>query len=1490
MIGRISVAVPPASGLTFPFVTDYPYGMDRSWSVVTHRFGSRATLSTQRFLAGIGQRRFHFQKATMSRTERRQLLDFYDAIQGSYQTFTYNAPDRVASTDPLHPFAYTEITTPYSVIWDQAPLSIRDLATMCATGFSFIEAADPASAPTYTVTSIVTRFPSSGLATALLSQVQELIPLVDIQVRDSSVPGVYFSDRRCTLSGTGLTTHTYLPRVLEIGDPGGDVLMSQSISGQADSVRLVFGNADRAISQLCNDTSLKYADIDICLFHVQSQTLIQLWKGVILDWQVSGGPTVPVTCSDGLYPITQQYPRRTISRQCWKTFNDGVNCPWSSTPGHTGNPSSCDFFFNSANGCLSHGMDRYFGGHPAFPQTVVIKDIGASSFFNQQFVASTSIISDSIWGSPLSEIWANDHGSPLNAFMANAVVAAVRDESTWEDVLGIIGVGPIGAYEGMSVQTTTDGYKFIVSPMADGFPPQGFQVDSQLVITGYRPDMGLREVPGNDPVLAATSLTNGADQFSLGHGTPQQWDVYDPTFSNIPGISNWIFPYAAGTAFVELRYAKDAGSGLAPTTAESHTMVVPLAKGLTGWTFNASDTRTPVAGLVNPFWVAVNSYFRALGIHNASAATQLATIVRDSIYKGDGTGCAEIADLVVPVIFGSGTEIQFQFQGSIADYKPFRDWLTEILACALGYYSFEFGKLRLGIRENAGATAAFGYGNMLYQSLSIQPIEAEFEYLRMDFANVALQYQSDMAEYQDKDHAAHFGRAGAPLTSRQRSVGSSSLSQSLRLVATRVREEIGGILRPDLANPYIEWDNNNRVTFKSTILALDTYVGQVIEVTHPDLPTYPGPVGGTPLADNTWKFRIEKWTLHKDWSVTIVARSVTDSMYNLDYGPKPADIAPSAVPILYYPQPLGQWAPHKVQAASNDALWPNEWTFDLRQTYHGARNGVPISEVLVTGCLPVNQFVPGSGAPDVKKGRITQSSTGGSLPGGTTYYVQVTALDASGRSSPASEVLIIQIPSGTNTNSFTLNNILWPRVDGLTNYTVFASDQPDLVCQQGAAGALTGSVATGYSPLDITITGPFERSTYGVPNPALAAVRARYKRLIHGGPVGAQVTGITTSSITANDAIDSAGTDDWTGRVLSIIGRQSGTAPFANFNITGFTTSTGVFTLDRDPIAAGVQVNDIFVVCFLGNDNSANPYVFSDLGLKNATNPIPHAGETVNDPNRIGNSVLVIRGKSRGQQAKIVSNTATSYTLDQPITIDAGSVWVVATAAWNLPSDVTLSNADPTKSTDIVMLVSNFANLPILVGVSLADQSAVESPVANMPVRMLHIVGAQGTRRTYASTIWLTTDRTLICDTSQLTSTTTTLSSPINASTLTIPVVSGASVVNGTYIQVGSERMLVTDGAGTSTLTVEARGGWGTTAASHSPGDTVNIPAILTVTLLAIGVMPDQECIVTKESNDLNVVQVQAATGDTLPNGATSLLLPDNTADRGTLFLHAPGA
>ena len=292
--------------------------------------------------------------------DRQPLIDFFNSVQGSYQSFTYPVPSSYSAAVPP-PITQGTAFTNHEVIFDTPPLSITDLFNSAQTGLTFLEVLDPASAPTLNVAS-VQQFPFASVAQALATDVQVIIPLVHIKVRNTLVPDIYLSDRRCNVHGfPGLSGQTtFLPRLQSMGAPGsGDVIMSQSIDGRADNVQFRFGNADRVMSELVKDCSLELAAIDLSLFHVQTSTLLQLWKGLIISWQVDGSAQMSASCSDGLYPVTQSYPPRSVSRQCWKPFNKDVipgyrPCPYS-TKGSGGDPTQCDYFYNSPNGCFAHG-------------------------------------------------------------------------------------------------------------------------------------------------------------------------------------------------------------------------------------------------------------------------------------------------------------------------------------------------------------------------------------------------------------------------------------------------------------------------------------------------------------------------------------------------------------------------------------------------------------------------------------------------------------------------------------------------------------------------------------------------------------------------------------------------------------------------------------------------------------------------------------------------------------------------------------------------------------------------------------------------------------------------------------------------------------------------------------------------------------------------------------------------------------------------------
>jgi hypothetical protein len=268
-----------------------------SWSTASASWTRRQSSASRSDSA----RAFAFRRQHFSKRDRNSLITFWEGIQGAWQSFTYNVPNA------------DQTTTPTTVTWEYAPLSLQYLANACQVGFNFIEV--PTAGTTYQVNSTCTRFPSSTLKTALLSQVQQIIPLIHIRVREAAVPDIWISDRRCTLTdnasgavqtamGWPTSSQLYLPRVLGLGEPGSDTVISQDIKGTADNVQFTFGNADRVMTALANDTDLKFASIDLCLLHVNSNTILQLWKGFIVSYTTDGTPQFTVRCSDGLFLIS----------------------------------------------------------------------------------------------------------------------------------------------------------------------------------------------------------------------------------------------------------------------------------------------------------------------------------------------------------------------------------------------------------------------------------------------------------------------------------------------------------------------------------------------------------------------------------------------------------------------------------------------------------------------------------------------------------------------------------------------------------------------------------------------------------------------------------------------------------------------------------------------------------------------------------------------------------------------------------------------------------------------------------------------------------------------------------------------------------------------------------------------------------------------------------------------------------------------------------
>lgn len=329
--------------------------------------------------------------------------------------------------------------------------------------------------------------------------------------------------------------------------------------------------------------------------------------------------------------------------------------------------------------------------------------------------------------------------------------------------------------------------------------------------------------------------------------------------------------YSAGTAFCEIRRTKPNSDPI--TSPAQHTMIAMISQGLSGLAWTAPGSRYSIPGCVNPVWVAINTFLSATGLLVATSSTQ------ESYFDvAAAIASAAICDTSVPKIIGSGDETQFRFKGVISDRKPTRDWIQSILNSSLGYYTWSFGKLKIGCRINASAISSFTSGNILLNSLTLVPIQPKFEKLTVQFQDQEYQFQGNTIDYVDQDLAARNNRIQNPLASNFAVSGCPTKSQAARIAIGRAREEMGGAVQS-------EQDAARIATWRSTILALDVEAGSVVSIADPDVP------GGT------MNFRIQSMQINSDWSVNLTGKTVTASMFDQEVGPTPADVLPTPVPV-----------------------------------------------------------------------------------------------------------------------------------------------------------------------------------------------------------------------------------------------------------------------------------------------------------------------------------------------------------------------------------------------------------------------------------------------------------------------------------------------------------------------------------------------------------------------------------------------------------------
>lgn len=1002
-IGNITVPEVSPSG-TFPLKPKWPLAAELPRDQVIHTFYAGNRKREQRFYLGPGPRRWRWtDKVTLS--ELATLKSFYEIRKGSYQPFTFAAPN-------------ADQTTTDRTVQFEGPLAYNLEGNAAARVEIRLREVNTGAGPAYTLNATQLRFPTGGLASGLTAQAQEVIPLVHLRPRKSGYPdNIFLSDRRCTIGA-----QIYLPRLLTwqgvqqvaVGVPG--------VSPETDDVTLVFGNADGVMDDLAADVQLDYATVEFSLFHVSSGIKLDVWAGEVVHrgWISTSGPEFTLKCSDKLSSPHLLCPDRIIDRKCPKLFDNAESgCPFS-TEGSldlvhfpSASAASCDRGYETPNGCLAHSMQRRFGGIPFTPQAVRVKDNSTGFFgFFRDIITPTSTIADGAFGRPLPAIY-TDVEIPVNG-----IILAVRDEGDFLEGVAIVGRGPLGAF-------AADGKKHTLN---------GALQHTLLQLAGRS---GPRLALGTDPAGANDYLS--LDQLGDQTNSPQNPPAWRNVFFDGATFRN---NFAAGVAFGVIRINDP--SGVQPRKLEEQAMLFHIAQGLSGWTWTGPGSRALTPGLVNPVWIAVNEYLRSRGLWNADTATQEAEFDVTA-----AVASAAICDLSVPKIVGTGNETQFIARGTIAEQSYLREWLDRILANCLGYYRYDFGKLHIAIRVNSSAAAAFTDGNILVDSIDAQPLGPAFNRLTVSFSERATDaitgevlYQPNTATDQDDEYALELGRGERPLY-LQGSMNLSltdRISQAQRIASTRNREEVGGVNEAERkAARMVRW--------KSTILGLDTAPGMVVSITH---------------AKFTGEVRIMRQRILPDFSVEYEGRSTTNSMYDLAMGPKPEDVVPDPVDPEFFPLPHQPVWHADVEApdANDPILDENERTFALQQDYEPQEDGSQRAVFRARAKLPVTAFLPDTQPPQVRT--ATVAAAGGQLPGDTEYWLAVcTYRDGEGYS-PPSNLSRVKTATGGGAHKVTLTDLEWP-AGTFDGYVLFVGegDERTICAQAEVAGALPASIEFG---------------------------------------------------------------------------------------------------------------------------------------------------------------------------------------------------------------------------------------------------------------------------------------------------------------------------------------------------------------------------------------------------------------------------------------------
>lgn len=636
------------------------------------------------------------------------------------------------------------------------------------------------------------------------------------------------------------------------------------------------------------------------------------------------------------------------------------------------------------------------------------------------------------------------------------------------------------------------------------------------------------------------------------------------------------------------------------------------------------------------------------------------------------------------------------------------------------------------------------------------------------FQDEEANYATDTLSLVDTDDVA---RIGQQIKGNLTFEGVLNYDQAFRLLESTEAEQFRGNPRTPIAGMTFDTGGTLEATLVTTAKVIDLRCGQICSL---DFPLY---------GISNWLMRVKSirytadaeeaevtLTYHKDeWHLDSYGQTT-----NQTYTPPPAS--------AYSLRPPFGWCPDQDQPSVNDALKERtDWQFGISQNYAASADGSVKATLAITGKTPVNLFSAIAATPRCD---TVTAGGGGTVPAGT-YWVCACSIGSDGlRSAPSTSFpsATLTAPGG-----LTVSGFLWPAGTtgfeiyagrtpthmslqassagapssvGITAFNVATLGSPDNLAHHFSIdvsrvwhpGIWTAQI-TGVSDTTITIANAGWTSNHwtgrvvsilgrnvpgtdlGVANFVVASNSAD-TLTVSAGLSGLGIVAGDTAVLRAQAGTASATTIGDTDFVSSlpilgspvVVTRVSGTtgATVTTQTPHGLTTGDQVLLSNCGPASllplatpGKWTVTVVDTTHFTLNSSSLDPtLIYVSGGIMQKLN----FGLVANA--EVGRRITIFAGTGAGQVARVVSNTTTTCTIDNPWTVtpDATSLWLVEDdGPYVQQSTQAFSNANPTAPVSLSIPLPSAPNLVVRAQVFIANSSGARSLISDSPWREIYV-------------------------------------------------------------------------------------------------------------------------------------------------------------------------